>query len=250
MEVNQIQKETQTSQKEGAQTSHEKSDIKNYIIVALATALIVLGLVWIRDSGNTDVPTGNVPAAVGAAQVPSAPRVPLDMNTLADDDPFLGKEDDPVVIIEWSDYECPFCERFFSQTLPQIKEKYIKTGKVKLVYRDFPLDIHPEATPAALAANCAGKQDKYFEFHDKIFENQQSMGSTSYKKWAQEVGVDVSAWEKCTKDPQQLQEVTKDLSDGAQAGIRGTPGFIINGQLVSGAQPFSVFEQIIEAELS
>ena len=233
-----------------AQYSGPKSDqIKNYIIVALATALIVLGLVWIRDSGSN--PTGGTGAPTAALPSVLAPSAPVDMKALVDDDPFLGDENAPVTIIEFSDYQCPFCGRFFSQTLPQIKEKYIKTGKVRLVDRDFPLDsIHSQATPAALAANCAGEQGKYFEYHDKIFENQPSLGIASLKQWAEELGLDVTAWERCIADPAQLQEVRKDLADGSAVGIQGTPGFFINGQLVSGAQPYTVFEQIIEAELS
>src|SRR3989344_3998538 len=157
----------------------QKSDIKNYVIVALATALIVLGLVWVRDSGSA--PTANAPAALGDAvpRAPPAPSVPLDMKTLVDDDPFLGDVNAPVVMIEWSDYECPFCARFYTQTLSQIKSDYIDTGKAKFVYRDFPLGFHQQAETAALAANCAGEQGKYFEYHDKIFEAGGAAGKSS-----------------------------------------------------------------------
>jgi len=193
----------------------------------------------------------------GAAPTAVAPRPSIqiaagDMEALADDDPFLGDENAPVTIIEFSDYECPFCARFYSQTLNQIKSKYIDTGKVKFVYRDFPLAFHPQAEPSAIAANCAGMQGKYFEFHDKIFDNggAAGRGSADYKRWAQELSLDVAAWESCLNDPQQKLEIQKDMQDGAAVGIRGTPGFIINGQLVSGAQPFSVFEQIIESQLN
>jgi protein-disulfide isomerase len=173
------------------------------------------------------------------------------MQALADDDPILGDKNAPVTIIEFSDYQCPFCGRFYSQTLTQLKEKYINTGKVRLVYRDFPLDsIHPQATPAAIAANCAGEQGKYFEYHDKIFENQPGLGSESLKTWAGEIGIDVKKWEACIADPAQLQEVRKDLADGSAVGVQGTPAFFVNGQLVSGAQPYTVFEQIIEGELA
>lgn len=90
----------------------------------------------------------------------------------ADDDPFIGNANAPVTMIEFSDYQCPFCLRFWSETLPQIKKDYIDTGKVKFVYRDFPLNIHPMAEPSARAANCAGEQGKYWEYHDKIFSEQ------------------------------------------------------------------------------
>jgi len=193
---------------------------------------------------------GTAPTAV--APRPSIQIAAGDMEALADDDPFLGDENAPVTIVEFSDYECPFCARFYSQTLNQIKSKYVDTGKVKFVYRDFPLAFHPQAEPSAIAANCAGMQGKYFEFHDKIFDNGGAGGksSTDYRRWAQELSLDVAAWESCLNDPQQKLEIQKDMQDGTAVGIRGTPGFIINGQLVSGAQPFSVFEQIIESQLN
>jgi len=194
------------------------------------------------------------PQAVPQAPSPRAPSptaAVIDMKTLSDDDPFLGKDDAPVIMVEFSDYECPFCARFYKQTLPQIKSKYIDTGKVKFVYRDYPLSFHPQAEPAALAANCAGEQGKYFEFHDKVFDVGGAAGksNTDYKKWVEELGLDTAAWEECIVDPAQKQEIQKDFLDGGAAGVTGTPGFIINGKLVSGAQPFSAFEQVIEAAL-
>jgi len=203
---------------------------------------------------GSNSPSGAVVVAPsGAAPSLQAPSVGVaDMKVLADDDPFMGKEDASVTIVEFSDYECPFCARFYQQTLPLLKEEYIKTGKVKLVYRDFPLSFHQQAEPAAIAANCAGEQDKYFEYHDKIFNSGGVAGksNTDYKKWAQELSLNVAQWEACTKDPARRQEIQKDMADGATVGIQGTPGFIINGKLVSGAQPFSVFQQIIDAELN
>ena len=192
------------------------------------------------------VPSGAAPSQ----QAPSAGVT--DMKALFDDDPFMGSEEAPVVIIEFSDYECPFCVRFYQQTLPQIKSQYIDTGKVKFIYRDFPLGFHSQAEPAAIAANCAGEQGKYFEFHDKIFNNNGAGGKSNadYKKWAQELKLDITKWEPCLSDPAQRQEIQKDIRDGSAAGISGTPGFIINGKLISGAQPFSVFQQVIDAELN
>ena len=223
-----------------AQTKTDSSQMKNYIIVALATALIVLGLVWIRDSGS------NVTGATGAvgAAAPTVSGISSEGNY------FKGDENAPVTLYEFSDYQCPFCGRFFSDTLPLIEENYIKTGKVKLVFKDFPLDsIHPEATPAALAARCAGDQGKYWEFHDKIFQNQQLLGSAAYSQWAQELGLDVSQFDNCLNTRKHLSAVRKDLLEGQQAGISGTPGFVLNGQVISGAQPYPVFQQAIESAL-
>ena len=220
-------------------------------IISAVLAIVLILSIWTGGFGQ-----GAPAADKAAAPTPSAPSQPspaadLDMDELADDDPFLGKADAPVTIIEFSDYECPFCARFYSQTLGQIKSEYIDTGKVKFVYRDFPLSFHPQAVPSAVAANCAGEQDKYFEYHDKIFINGGAggKGAADYKRYAEEISLDIGTWETCLNNPKHKTEIQKDMSDGTKAGIRGTPGFVINGQLISGAQPFSVFQQIIDAEL-
>ncbi len=174
----------------------------------------------------------------------------INMKTLADDDPVKGSENAPVTIIEFSDFQCPFCGRFFSQTLPLIESNYIKTGKVKLIFRDFPLGFHQYAQKSAEAAECADEQGKFWEYHDKIFENQAALSSANLKQWASEIGLDTNKFNDCLDSGKMASEVKKDMSDGTAVGIRGTPGFIINGKLVSGAQPFSVFQQIIDAELA
>jgi len=167
-----------------------------------------------------------------------------------DDDAILGNENAPVTIIEFSDYQCPFCERFWSQTYPLIKSEYIDTGKVKLIYRDFPLtSIHPMAMPAAIAVECVREQggdEAYYEMHDKIFENQASLSESNLKKWAQELSYNIDS---CLDSEKYLSEVEADLREGAAAGVRGTPSFFINEQPLSGAQPFSEFKRIIDAEL-
>ena len=207
--------------------------LKNYVIVSLATALFVIALVWVRDSNAT-----------GAVSAPSNSGLSADGNY------FLGEEDAPVVLYEFSDYQCPFCARFYSGALPEIKTNYIDTGKVKLVFKDYPLDFHPEATPAAIAARCAGEQGKYFEFHDKLFENQNLLSTASYKNWARELELDGNQFDDCVDTRKYLSAVRADLVEGQNAGIRGTPGFLVNGQLISGAQPYSVFAQAIDAALA
>ncbi len=165
----------------------------------------------------------------------------------------MGDPNAPVTIIEFSDYQCPFCHRFWSQTLPQIKQEYIDTGKVKLVYRDFPLSsIHQYAQKAAEAAECVrdaagGSDEAYFKMHDKLFENQQDLSVENLKAMAQELGYDISS---CLESDKFKDEVQKDFTDGSAAGVRGTPSFFINGKPLSGAQPFSAFKQIIDSELS
>lgn len=167
-----------------------------------------------------------------------------------DDDAVLGSPNAEVTIIEFSDYQCPFCRKFWSETLGQIKSTYIDTGKVKLVYRDFPLSIHPQAQIAAEAAECIrekGGDEIYFEYHDLIFENQQTLSESNLKQWASDLGHDISS---CLDSGRYTSEVQADFLEGQAAGVTGTPSFFINGQPVSGTQPFSVFEKIIESELS
>jgi protein-disulfide isomerase len=177
-------------------------------------------------------------------------KVPVDMKTLADDDAFKGSEDAPVTIVEFSDFECPFCARFYKQTLGKIEEEYIKTGKVKLVYRDYPLPFHTHAQKAAEAAECAGEQGKFWEMHNKLFEEGVKGGVESFKQFAADIGLDTEKFNDCLDSGKMAEEVQKDMKDGSAAGIRGTPGFIINGQLVSGAQPFENFKRVIESELA
>ncbi|MAG75360.1 MAG: hypothetical protein CL811_01260 [Colwelliaceae bacterium] len=167
--------------------------------------------------------------------------------------PVKGDASAPVTIVEFSDYECPFCGKFYSETLPQIEENYIKTGKVKLVFKDFPLGFHANAEGAAVAARCAGAlggDEDYYEMHDLLFENQQGLNRANYVKWAGQVGVSQVNFEKCLDSGEHESKVQADLLQGQSLGVTGTPGFLINGKLVSGAQPYSVFEQAIEAELA
>ena len=192
--------------------------------------------------GAVGVPTddsGNVPAPE-----PSRAQVSVD------DDAVLGKSDAPVTMIEFTDYQCPFCERHFTQTYPQIKKDYVDTGKVKLVVRDFPLSFHENAQKAAEAAECAGEQNKYWEMHDKLFQNQQALDVASLKTYAQQIGLNTAKFNSCLDSGQMASEIRKDMTDGQSYGVQGTPAFFINGKLVSGAQPYAAFKSAIDAELA
>jgi protein-disulfide isomerase len=167
-----------------------------------------------------------------------------------DDDAVKGDPNAPVTIVEFSDFECPFCARFYTQTLPQIEEKYIETGKVKLVYRDFPLSFHQMAQKAAEAAECADDQDMFWEMHDQIYENQDSLSLENLKAWASDLGLDTDDFNDCLDTGKYEQEVKDDMAEGASYGVRGTPAFFINGKAVTGAQPYAVFEAAIEEALS
>lgn len=176
-------------------------------------------------------------------------KPPEKVEVSIDDDPIQGDKEAPVTIVEFSDYQCPFCKRAFDDAVKQIREKYIANGKVRLVYRDYPLDFHQYALPAAMAAECADDQGKYFEMHDKLFENQQALTDDDLIKYANEIGLKEAEFTKCFKDQKYKDEVLNDLKDGQKAGVGGTPAFFINGTVIEGAQPFSAFEKIIEEEL-
>jgi len=180
-----------------------------------------------------------------------------------DDDPVKGNPDAPITIVEFSDFQCPFCAKFHSTTLPQLEANYIDPGKVKFVYRDFPIQsIHPNAVPAALASECADEQGMFWEYHDLVFENQKKWQSLSgsvmidtFEQYALELGLNTSDFNTCLESGKYVDEVTKDLQDGVSYGVTGTPGFFIgNDELgyvkIVGAQPYPVFERLIEDQIA
>lgn len=170
-----------------------------------------------------------------------------------DDDAVLGDKDAPVTIVEFSDYQCPYCGIFENEAYLKIKSQYIDTGKAKLVFRDFPLSFHPYAYPSALFAECARSVSKnpdadYYKVHDKLFETVQN-GKFDYdvmSKFAVSLGINKTELKTCFDSDKFKDEIEADQKAGQSAGINGTPGFIINGQIISGAQPFEKFQAVIE----
>lgn len=221
------------------------------LVVVLMTTSFLAGY-SIGSSGRT----AQIVAAPSQNGGTQQPQVPSRISVSTDDDPVKGAANAKVTVIEFSDFQCPFCSRFFSQSFGQIEKDYIDTGKVLFVYRDFPLDsIHPQAVPGALAANCANEQGKFWEYHDKIFQNQESMSDASYKAWAAELGLNTQQFNQCYDSKKYQSEVQKDFQDGAAAGVSGTPTFFIGSpskgyQQLVGAQPFAVIKQVIDAELA
>jgi protein-disulfide isomerase len=223
----------------------------------LSAVLVVLLFISIYTDGfkgdvkSKDYDAGGAVVAQPRQAAPSKDLVvpSIDMKNLINKN-VKGDKDAPITIIEWSDFECPYCTKFYSQTLGQIEKEYIDTGKVKFVYRDFPLRFHANAQKAAEASKCAGDQGKFWEMHDILFEKGVKGGVGSFKGFAIELGLNSDEFNECLDSGEMAAEVQKDLEDGMDVGVKGTPGFIINGQLISGAQPFAVFKQIIEAELA
>lgn len=172
----------------------------------------------------------------------------------------LGDADAPVTIVEFSDYQCPFCRRYSLTVFPILKREYIDTGKVRYVFRDFPLtSIHQQAEKAHESAHCAGEFNKYWEMHDMLFEKQNDLMVPSLKQYAGELGLDSTTFEECLDSGKYQVAIQKDVDDGGAAGIRGTPSFFvgksgsgdsITGMIIRGAQPLAKFQTIINQLLN
>ena len=234
------------------------------LVVLLIVASFFIGSLYTKvqvlEKGGTTV-AGTQANNQGPAA--AQPQQPTKGVVSVDDDPVLGNKDAPVTIVEFSDYECPFCKRHFDDTYPQLIKKYIETGKAKLVFRDFPLSFHdPMATKEAVAANCAKEQGgdkKYFEFHDEIFKRTVSNGNglddAKIAAIATDLRLNISSFNTCLSNKAMEDEVKKDIADGTAAGVSGTPTFLIGkttkdgkveGDLVVGAQPFAAFQAVID----
>jgi protein-disulfide isomerase len=161
--------------------------------------------------------------------------------------PFLGPESAPVTIIEFSDFQCPYCRRA-STVLKELAERY--PDEVKIVYRHLPLTrLHPQARAAALAATCADEQGGFWPYHDMLFENPRAMGDDDLGRYAEEVGLERAPFDECLASGRNAPLVDADMEAAQSVGITGTPGFVINGILVFGLQSTERFDELIQAEL-
>lgn len=196
--------------------------------------------------------------AAATAQAGAQPAQP-DLNdpqniTLKDGAPMMGSADAPVTVVEYADYQCPFCEKFFTEVAPQLKTNYIDTGKVKFYFQDFAF-LGQESNDAAEAAKCAGDQNKYWEFHDYLYnhqtgENQGGFKPDNLKKFAVTLKLDTKKFNQCMDSHQFQQAVTDETAAGQGYGVSGTPTTFINGNRVVGAQPFSAVQDEIEKALA
>ncbi|MFH1977830.1 MAG: DsbA family protein [Candidatus Aenigmatarchaeota archaeon] len=196
----------------------------------------------------TDIPEPTIPETQPVPPLPEI--VDVDVGSL----PVKGASNAPVTIIEFSDFECPFCGRFTSQTLSMIESEYVDTGKVKFYYRDFPLSFHQQAMPAAIAARCANEQGEFWAFHDLNYENQQNLGESVYKQWASNLGLNIAQFNSCFDSEKYETAVQADFAAGQAAGVSGTPSFFIGNsqdgyQKLVGAQSFAAFKTVIDQQL-
>jgi protein-disulfide isomerase len=184
--------------------------------------------------------------AVPQPQPTAAPSRIDDVKT--DGDPQLGPDDAKVTIVEFSDFQCPYCKRFRDTTFDALIEKY--GDNIRIVYRDYPLPFHPQAQIAAEAAECANEQDKYWEMHDVIYANQETLSDDVYSGFAEQLGLDIQKFDECLSNNKYADEIAADQKDGEAYGVSGTPTFFINGWILVGAQPTSEFEKLIDQEMS
>lgn len=164
-----------------------------------------------------------------------------------------GSDEAEVVVVEFTDYQCPFCKRYVDETLGQLESEYVEAGKVKYVMRDLPLPFHEHAQLAAEAARCAGDQAKYWEYHDKLFETQavwsEGEANSLFKGYAVELGLDQGQFNGCLDEGKHKQTVADDSALAAKIGATGTPSFFINGKSLVGAQPLAAFQNMINEVL-
>jgi len=172
--------------------------------------------------------------------------------------PVMGKANAKVTIIEFSDLQCLFCRRFWQDTLPQIKKDYIDKGLVKFAYRHYPLppELHPAARPLAEGAECANAQDKFWEFHDKVYQEQALQGEgtipvsdDNISTWASQLGLDLTAFNECFSNKSFTERIDTDVADGQKVNAQSTPTFYVNGQILVGALPYSAFKTVIDQQL-
>ncbi len=236
------------------QLPKQKHPLRTTIIVLVS--LIVLGVVglYVYDvvrisntirSGEYGLEQfGSAISGAGGANIDDTSNFAL----VTDDDPSLGPLDAPVVIVEFADFECPFCKQAFP-IIRGLAHQY--PDAIRHVYRDFPLDdIHPNATIAAYAGHCAHAQNRFWELHDKLFQNQENLERQNILLYAQQVGINVQTFSTCLDAQTTHNEVAQDVLDGLEAGVLGTPTWFINGVRVAGVLPEKVLQQIVEDTLA
>jgi len=196
------------------------------------------------------------PAAPAAAGPRADERVKVSLGST----PSIGRSDAPIVMVEFTDYQCPFCQRFHLSAFEELKKNYVDTGKIRYVSRDLPLPMHPNAMGAAIAARCAGEQnkDKFWEMRHRLIVNANQLGAEKYNALADELKLDRAEFQACLAQDKFKAQIEKDMTDAGLAGIGGTPSFVIGrivgdgveGVKVVGAQPFGVFDAKLKEALA
>lgn len=218
--------------------------VNKYLIpgaIVLAGAVIAVAVIYSVNSPSGNTKKGET-AAIGA------------LPAVTSDDFVLGEANAPVIVVEYGDFQCPFCGKFFKETEQFLRENYVKTGKVKFVWRDFAF-LGPESVLAASAARCSGEQGKFWQYHDYLFNNQRGENQGAFSKdnlkgFAAAINLDKEKFNACLDSEKYTDSVKQETKSGGEAGVQGTPANFVNGVLYVGALPTATFTQIIDKELS
>ncbi len=224
---------------------------KGYALAAIGLVVVagIVGVGWAAQQGSS---TANTTAG---AQPQASSQPVLDMSRRVQGDPTaMGRVDAPVVLIEYADFRCPFCGVYARDTLPKLVAEYVKSGQMRIEWRDFPV-FGQESVDAAVAARAAGKQGKFWEFSAAVYADAPARGHVALPREkliaiGKQIGVpDMAAYERDLTDPALLDLVNKDVAEGRSLGVNGTPTFLVNDTPLSGAQPIDVFRAAIDAQL-
>jgi protein-disulfide isomerase len=212
------------------------------VVIAFCAGVLVGYFIWGRGAATKTVAAN--------PQVQAAPTRAFRRYDVPTDGFYsIGPKDAPIVIVEFSDYQCPYCQRWHDEVYASLMAAY--PGKIRFVYRNLPLtSIHPQAMPAAEAAMCAGEQNAYWQYHDKLFENSAALSSDLYSQLATGLNLDVTAFEACTTTHKYQSKIQADMDFALGLGVQSTPTFFINGLAVIGAQPLTAFTDVIDRELA
>lgn len=223
------------------------------VVLAFGAGILVGYVLW----GRGGTMTASVPAQAPAAQQPSGQVAEAPVAAEAqfvrydipvDGYPSLGPDDAPITIVEFSDFQCPFCRRFHEETYQALLDAY--PDQIRFVYRNLPLtSIHPNAMPSAVASLCANGQNAYWDYHDKLFSSE-TLSKETYIQYATDLGLNVDEFSACLSSGKYDDFIQEDMDFALNLGVQSTPTFFINGLAVVGAQPLSSFQQIIDKELA
>lgn len=230
-------------------TSGSRNTLTLIIAGAGCSVALCFGLLLIGIGFFTVYRTSSVPLSLEPAVIPAEAR-----EHFRPEDRSLGDPNAPVKIEIYSDFQCPYCRRFWSDTEGQLFQDYVSTGKVYFTYRSLGAFIGHESQKAAEAAYCASDQEKFWEYHDLLFTNQGAENSGAFSDarltaFAQSLNLDMIAFNDCFQNGKYVEQVNQDAADAQAANIHSTPTFLINGTMIQGAQPYDVFKQAIESEL-
>jgi len=206
-------------------------------LLAYAGLAVLLGIFALNQNLRADVP-------------PPLEQTSLrEQTALAAERPVKGTPQAQVTIVEFSDYQCPYCGEFHRDVLPRIMKDYVDSGKARWVFRNLPLSFHENALSAAQAAECANTQGKYWQMQDMLFDNQGSLSDSNYDKWASELGLDHSNFSRCMREGETLPEIEYDMQYARNISVHSAPTFFINGRPLVGAAPYDDFKRVVDEEL-